>query len=53
MCIRDRKYIEDPLAEFILNESPAEGAEFKAVINKSKDALIIKSSTAIEPEDVK
>ncbi len=48
-----QKYIEDPLAEFILNESPAEGAEFKAVINKSKDALIIKSSTAIEPEDVK
>ncbi len=48
-----QKYIEDPLAEYILNESPKEGAHFKAVINKNKDALVIKSSTTLESEDVK
>lgn len=36
-----QKYIEDPLAEFILNESPAEGSQFEAVMNEAKDGLAI------------
>jgi ATP-dependent Clp protease ATP-binding subunit ClpC len=36
-----QKYIEDPLAEFILNESPAEGSQFEAVMNEAKDGLVI------------
>ena len=36
-----QKYIEDPLAEFILNESPAEGSHFAAVMNEAKDGLVI------------
>ncbi len=36
-----QKYIEDPLAEFILNESPAEGSQFEAVMNEAKDGLLI------------
>ena len=36
-----QKYIEDPLAEFILNESPTEGSQFEAVMNEAKDALLI------------
>jgi ATP-dependent Clp protease ATP-binding subunit ClpC len=36
-----QKYIEDPLAEFILNESPAEGTAFVAVMNEAKDGLRI------------
>ncbi len=47
-----QKYIEDPLAEYILNESPAEGTALKAVINKEKDGLIIKSATTVESEDI-
>jgi ATP-dependent Clp protease ATP-binding subunit ClpC len=34
-----QKYLEDPLAEFILNESPAEGTQLKAVLNKEEDGL--------------
>lgn len=34
-----QKYIEDPLAEFILNEQPAEGSVFEAVMNDEKDGL--------------
>ena len=33
--------IEDPLAEFILNTNPAEGAVLEAVMNESKDGLDI------------
>ncbi|MCB0638955.1 MAG: ATP-dependent Clp protease ATP-binding subunit [Lewinella sp.] len=36
-----QKYIEDPLAEFILNTNPAEGAVLEAVMNESKDGLDI------------
>ena len=36
-----QKYIEDPLAEFILNESPGEGSQFEAVLNEEKDGLLI------------
>ncbi len=36
-----QKYVEDPLAEFILNENPAEGATLVATLNEAKDGLII------------
>jgi ATP-dependent Clp protease ATP-binding subunit ClpC len=36
-----QKYIEDPLAEFILGEQPAEGTHFEAVMNDEKDGLKI------------
>ena len=36
-----QKYIEDPLAEFILNENPPAGSHFAAKLNKDKDRLII------------
>jgi len=36
-----QKYIEDPLAEFILNENPAEGSTFEASLNKEKSGLVI------------
>ncbi len=36
-----QKYIEDPLAEFILNENPQDGSTFKAVLNKEGDQLEI------------
>jgi len=36
-----QKYLEDPLAEFILNENPAENSKLKAVMNKDKDGLNI------------
>jgi ATP-dependent Clp protease ATP-binding subunit ClpC len=36
-----QKYIEDPLAEFILSEQPAEGTHFEAVMNEEKDGLKI------------
>jgi ATP-dependent Clp protease ATP-binding subunit ClpC len=36
-----QKYIEDPLAEFILNLSPAEGSTLEAVLNSEGDGLNI------------
>ena len=36
-----QKYLEDPLAEFILNENPAENSKLKAVMNKEKDGLVV------------
>jgi ATP-dependent Clp protease ATP-binding subunit ClpC len=36
-----QKYIEDPLAEFILNENPLEGSVMEAVLNEEKDGLKI------------
>jgi ATP-dependent Clp protease ATP-binding subunit ClpC len=36
-----QKFIEDPLAEFILSESPAEGAALAATLNEAKDGLVI------------
>jgi ATP-dependent Clp protease ATP-binding subunit ClpC len=38
-----QKYIEDPLADFILNESPAEGSVLEAHLNEEKDGLIIQN----------
>ena len=48
-----QKYVEDPLAEFILNESPEEGSELKAVLAKDKEGIQIKSSKSLSAEDVK
>lgn len=48
-----QKYIEDPLAEYILNENPAEGTSFKAVLGKDKSSIVIKSATNVASEDVK
>ncbi len=48
-----QKYIEDPLAEFILNNNPEEGAAFKAALNKSKDGLVVSSATKKKAQDVK
>jgi ATP-dependent Clp protease ATP-binding subunit ClpC len=36
-----QKYVEDPLAEFILSENPAEGAALVATLNEAKDSLVI------------
>ncbi|MEO7174149.1 MAG: ATP-dependent Clp protease ATP-binding subunit, partial [Saprospiraceae bacterium] len=36
-----QKYIEDPLAEFILAENPGEGSVFEAVLNETQDGLKI------------
>lgn len=40
-----QKYIEDPLAEFILNENPQEGAKFSAVLNEDKTHIKITLSS--------
>lgn len=36
-----QKYVEDPLAEFILSENPPEGAAMTAKMNEAKDGLVI------------
>ena len=45
-----QKYIEDPLAEFILNENPAEGSVFQAMLNKEGDALDITLSEEVNTD---
>ncbi|GAB4494938.1 MAG: ATP-dependent Clp protease ATP-binding subunit [Saprospiraceae bacterium] len=45
-----QKYIEDPLAEFILSENPAEGAALVATLNEAKDGLIISLEGADVPK---
>jgi len=50
-----QKYIEDPLAEFILNEVPGEGSVFQADLNKEKTQLVItmkKQKPSDKPSDV-
>ncbi len=48
-----QKYIEDPLAEYILNENPENGATFKAILNKTKDGLTIQPNKKAKAEDIK
>ncbi len=36
-----QKYLEDPLAEFILNENPADGSRLKALVKEGEEALEI------------
>jgi ATP-dependent Clp protease ATP-binding subunit ClpC len=45
-----QKYIEDPLAEFILSESPVEGASLAATLNEAKDGLQIAYAPEIVAE---
>ncbi|MCW5921898.1 MAG: ATP-dependent Clp protease ATP-binding subunit [Saprospiraceae bacterium] len=44
-----QKYIEDPLAEFILNENPGEGSMLTASLNEAKDGLVIAFAAAETP----
>jgi ATP-dependent Clp protease ATP-binding subunit ClpC len=45
-----QKHIEDPLAEFILNENPAEESQLVAMLNEAKDGIVIQYADAsIEP----
>lgn len=48
-----QKYIEDPLAEYILSESPAEGSMLQAVMNEENDGLEIKLAEVVDSSDVK
>ncbi len=49
-----QKYIEDPLAEFILNENPEKGSKLLADINEDKSGLTITLfSEANTHEDIK
>ncbi len=36
-----QRYVEDPLAEFILGENPVEGSALMATLNEAKDGLVI------------
>ncbi len=47
-----QKYIEDPLAEAILNENPSEGSTLEAVLNDEKDGLkiAVKSAEIVDTE---
>ncbi len=36
-----QKYLEDPLAEYILNENPPENTVLEALMNEAKDGLVI------------
>ena len=42
-----QKYIEDPLAEFILQNNPGEGAVFEAVMNEAKDGLVVQTANSV------
>ncbi|MBK8244112.1 MAG: ATP-dependent Clp protease ATP-binding subunit [Saprospiraceae bacterium] len=42
-----QKYLEDPLAEFILQENPPAGSKLKAVMNESKDGINIILATKV------
>jgi ATP-dependent Clp protease ATP-binding subunit ClpC len=42
-----QKYLEDPLAEYILNENPAEGSLLEALMNEAKDGLVITVSKEV------
>jgi len=43
-----QKYIEDPLAEYILQNNPSEGAVFEAIMNEAEDGLVVKAAEAVE-----
>jgi ATP-dependent Clp protease ATP-binding subunit ClpC len=45
-----QKYIEDPLAEFILNDAPAEGSVLEAKLNKEEDGLDIVLSKKVNTD---
>jgi ATP-dependent Clp protease ATP-binding subunit ClpC len=43
-----QKYIEDPLAEFLLNENPPEGTQLEAVLNEEGTGLKIAIAKAVK-----
>ncbi len=45
-----QKYIEDPLAEFILNNNPPEGSVMSAVLNKAGDELKINLQKSVNTD---
>jgi len=45
-----QKYIEDPLADFILNNNPEGGAQLLAVMNDEEDGLKITQGEAVSTE---
>ena len=45
-----QKYIEDPLAEFILGESPAEGSLLEALLNEDGESLSIALSKEVNTD---
>ena len=45
-----QKYIEDPLAEFILNERPAEGSVFEAILEVEESKLKITLKKEVESD---
>lgn len=45
-----QKYIEDPLAEFILNENPPEGSVLEAVMKKDEEELEITLSKEVNTD---
>ena len=46
-----QKYIEDPLAEFILNNNPEGGAHLMARLNETSDGLVIEQQEAVASEE--
>jgi len=48
-----QKYLEDPLAEYILSNNPAKGSQLKASLNKSKDGIVISSTSEVNTENIK
>lgn len=45
-----QKYIEDPLAEFILNNNPKEGSSFEVALNGEKDNTLIHQTESADTE---
>ncbi len=45
-----QKYIEDPLAEFILNENPEDGSVLRAELDKENEKLLVTYAKAISSE---
>jgi ATP-dependent Clp protease ATP-binding subunit ClpC len=42
-----QRYLEDPLAEYILNNNPEEGSQLKAVTNEDKSNIIIEKDSEV------
>ncbi len=47
-----QKYVEDPLAEFILMNNPEEGTKLKADMNKEKDGIVISTAKKPKKQDI-
>ncbi len=45
-----QKYLEDPLAEFILNNNPPEGSIFEATLDETEEGLVINLSEKINTD---